>query len=130
MTTWVLVAHRGGARLLQQVDDDPFVVIDTFENPDGRIHPSAPGSPTSQRSGRPSEPRDPSAPFAHELASQLQKGRNDQRYDDLVLIAAPRFLGTLRAALDPATSALVRGTLDKDFGGLKDHDLIKRLEKI
>ncbi len=60
----------------------------------------------------------------------MQQGRNNNSYSELVLIAAPKFLGVLRGALDPATSTRVRGTLDKDYAGLKDHELIQRLEKM
>ncbi len=68
--------------------------------------------------------------FAHDLAERLRVGRNQQAFRDLVLIAAPRFLGMLRDALDHATAAMVRGTLDKDYAGLNDRDLLKRLEKM
>lgn len=129
MTTWVVVAHKGGARLVAQDGDEGFEVIETVDHPEGRERDSQRGRASpSQRSARPSEPRDPSLPFAAELAKLLQRGRNDNRYRELVLIAAPRFLGLLRGALDPATAALVRGTLDKDFGGLNDRELIARLE--
>jgi protein required for attachment to host cells len=137
MKTWIVVAHRGGARLLEQEGDDKPSVFETIDNPAGRSgqgEPSAPGQPTdSQRGGRAPEPpksgRERAArTFAGELADKLQRGRIGKRYGELFLIAAPRFLGVLRHALDPATSALVRGTLDKDYAGLSDHELIERLE--
>ncbi len=131
MTTWVVVAHRGGARLLSQDGDERFRIIETLDNPAGRARQSSPGRPSpSQRAARPSEPKDAALAFAHELAMQLQRGRTDKRYDELILIAAPRFLGILRDALDPATAALVRGTLDKDYGHLGDRELVERLEAL
>lgn len=131
MTTWVVVAHKGGARFVAQDGDEGFRVIETIDNPEGRERESERGrGAPSQRSARPSEPRDPSLPFATELARRLQRARAHNRYRELVLIAAPRFLGTLRGALDPSTAALVRGTLDKDFGGLNDRELLARLEAL
>ena len=130
--TWIVVAHRGGARLLAQTGDEPTQLLETIANPDGHERVSSPGS---SRSGRASEPRDASRAhasktFAIELARKLQHGRNENAYRELVLIAAPRFLGLLRHALDPATASLVRGTLDKDYAGLKDHELLQRLDKM
>jgi protein required for attachment to host cells len=137
MKTWIVVAHRGGARLLLQEDDGTFEVLESMDNPEGRREGAGevPRAPDSHRSTKPSEPRDSqrshaAKTFASELAHKLQHGRIEQSYDELVLIAAPRFLGALRNALDGATAARVRGTLDKDFAGLKDHELVKRLEAL
>lgn len=137
MKTWVLVAHRGGARLVLQDDDEPTCVIETIDNPEGHNHApedSVPGH-DGGRLSREAEKRDAtrdhaSEPFARLLADKLQKGRVDGEYDELVLIAAPRFLGVLRHSLDHATAHKVRGTLDKDYAGLKDRDLIERLDKL
>lgn len=132
MNTWIVVAHRGGARLLGQHGDDPMQVFETIDHPDGHERQSSPGS---SRSGRASEPRDAarahaSKTFANALAHKLQQGRNENAYRELVIIAAPRFLGLLRNALDPATAACVRGTLDKDYAGLNDRELIQRLDEM
>jgi len=79
---------------------------------------------------RESQRGDATRVFAAEIADKLSRGRLDRRFDDLVLIAAPRFLGVLRDELDAATAALVRGTLDKDYAGLNDRELIQRLDKL
>jgi protein required for attachment to host cells len=136
MKTWVVVAHRGGARLLLQEDDEKTRVIETLDNPEARTHDreSAPGH-EGGRAARQTEGRDisrdhASKPFANLLADKLQRGRTDGQYDELVLIAAPRFLGVLRGALDAATTQKIRGTLDKDYAGLNDHELIARLDKL
>lgn len=68
--------------------------------------------------------------FASQVADVLRKHRNAHRYDELVLVAAPRFLGALRHALDAATAATVRGTLDKDYGNLEDRVLLERLNRL
>jgi protein required for attachment to host cells len=44
-----------------------------------------------------------------------------------VLVAEPRFLGMLRAALDDQTGALVHATVGKDFAQVPLHDLPPRL---
>lgn len=129
MKTWIVVAHQGGARLVDVDDEDQLRVFETLAQPE----PERPSE--SGRGDRAPAPRDSARGhaaevFAHELAERLQQGRNANHYQELLLIAAPRFLGTLRQALDTATSARVRGTLDKDYAGLNDRELLQRLEKL
>jgi protein required for attachment to host cells len=128
MKTWIVVAHRAGARLLEQEGDDKPKVFEVLDNPAGRAKEAAATSevPEPRESAREHAAR----AFATELANKLQRGRLAKRYQELFLIAAPRFLGALRSALDPATSSLVCGTLAKDFAKLSDHELIARLERM
>ena len=123
--TWVVVAHREGARVLEMAGDEKPRVLETLVEPGRRSRDEA-GADEARESQRGNATRT----FAATIADKLQRGRLDKRFADLVLIAAPRFLGVLREALDPATAALVRGTLDKDYAGLNDRDLIARLEKM
>ncbi len=136
MNTWIVVAHRAGARLIDDKDEQ-LRVFDTIDFPEGRLRDGAPSDPG--RRGPPSrpssEPRDSqrshvAGVFAGQLAERLQRGRNEGSYKELFLIAAPRFLGALRQALDPTTASMVKGTLDKDYCGLNDRELLKRLEKL
>jgi protein required for attachment to host cells len=60
----------------------------------------------------------------------LDDGRNQQRYGKLVLVAEPRFLGNLRAALSSPTAALVTAAVDKDLGGVEPHNMSRHLENI
>jgi protein required for attachment to host cells len=111
-TSWILVADRARARLFEWAGRDAKLVeIETFVNPDGR------GPERNQTTDRPSrvhesmgatrhaiEPhtslRDKSADqFARELDASLERGRTLHRYEHLVLVAPPQFLGVLRAAL-------------------------------
>jgi protein required for attachment to host cells len=130
--TWIVVAHRGGARLVEEREDG-FKVIETLDFPEGREGPRS--NPSGEPSQRGTEPRDSArahaaSVFASQLATRLEQGRNARSFRELVLIAPPQFLGTLRRALDTTTASLVRGTLDKDLGGLNDRELLKRLEKL
>lgn len=132
MKTWIVVAHRGGARLVDVDDGDALRVFETMEpavddNPE-RAPESHHGA--GHRGERESARGHASAMFAGEVAERLRQGRNARAFDELVLIAAPRFLGQLRDALDHATATCVRGTLDKDYAGLNDRELLGRLEKM
>jgi len=137
MKTWVLVAHRGGARFVLQEDDEKTRVVESIDNPDGHHHVAPESNPGHDggKASRDTERRDStrdhaSEPFARLLAEKCHKGRIDGAYDELVLIAAPRFLGVLRGSLDNATSHMLRGTLDKDYAGLNDRELIERLDRL
>ena len=128
--TWIVVAHQAGARIVEE-RGDTLKIRETLttEGPS-----SVPGPPDSHGHKAP-PPREsarehPTLVFANELADKLRKHRNEGHYSELVLIAAPRFLGVLRNALDQATAAKVRGSLDKDFARMNDRDLIARLEKM
>ncbi len=45
----------------------------------------------------------------------INEGRFEHRYEKLLLVAPPRFLGKMRAALDPQVAKLVSHTSDKDI---------------
>jgi protein required for attachment to host cells len=53
--------------------------------------------------------------FAKEIASILHLARNDGSFDRLVLVASPKFLGSLRAHLDAETARKVSETIAHDW---------------
>ena len=53
--------------------------------------------------------------FALELSRFLQKARTERRYDTLMLMAAPAFLGELRERLDVPTRDCVMLEIDKNL---------------
>jgi len=134
--SWILIADRAGARLFEQAHQRaPLVLQTTFEHPEGRlkegeIHADRPGR-VHDRMGdqRHSVAREKSAVdhvtegFVRELADYLRKARHAQQFQQLVLVAGPKLLGRLREALDPATTALIIGTLHKDLQDVREHDL-------
>jgi protein required for attachment to host cells len=134
--TWVLVADRGGARLfthrgrskgLQRLEEIPHPEgrlkngelnadkhgrsFDSTGN--GRHAMSTSESPTEHLAAR----------FARELAHRLDQGSQQQRYERLVLVAAPRFLGMLRGAMGATAKSTVMATVNKDLSGVQDRDL-------
>ena len=141
-TTWILVAHRGGGRLFENSGPGTGLrLIQTIDHPQGRLKSGEINSDKPGRafdgfgSGRHSmskehEPTEQVAlQFAKQLSEILDKGRTGNRYTKLVLVAEPRFLGELRSALPPPAAALVSATVDKDLGGMTEHDLPKHLGK-
>ncbi len=53
--------------------------------------------------------------FAKELADYLDRARAEGRFEELVLIAAPEFLGLLRKHLSPETAKLVTRSVSKNL---------------
>ena len=64
------------------------------------------------------------------MASLHAAWRHPGRFGRLVLVAEPRLLGELRAALDKPTAALVSATLDKDLVGIDNRDIPRHLGKL
>ena len=134
--TWILVAHRGGARLFESrgpgkglnlLHDIPHPE-DRLKNKDiGADKPGRSFDSRGQSRHSLATEQEPTAhvaeQFAKHLSSLLDDGRNQQRYAKLVLVAEPRFLGSLRAALSSPTAALVTATLGKDLGGIEPHHI-------
>lgn len=139
-TTWILIAHRGGARLFENNGPGKgMALVENIPHPEGRLKN---GEINSDKSGRAfdsfsrrhgmspnQEATDQVATvFAKHLCDKLDKARSNNRYARLVMVADPRFLGELRATLNKNTAALVSATLDKDLGGVEDRDLPGFLE--
>lgn len=53
--------------------------------------------------------------FAREIADKLEQARQEGRYDKVILVAPPAFLGTLRQALSGQVEKLVARSLDKNL---------------
>jgi protein required for attachment to host cells len=65
--------------------------------------------------------------FARRVAEYLEQAQREQRFDRLVIVAAPAFLGMLREVLPPAVRKQVVGELDQDLVNLDFPTLAQRL---
>jgi protein required for attachment to host cells len=139
-STWILVAHRSGARLFENAGPGKgLALLQDIPHPEGRLKNQDlnadrhGGSADAGGAGRQSyeAAQNPvehvATQFAKQLATLLESGRTQQRYGKLVLVAEPRFLGNLRAALSSPTATLVTATLDKDLGAVEARDLPRYL---
>jgi len=138
--TWILVAHRGGARIFENKGPGKGLnLLHDIPHPEGRLKNKDIGADKPGRSidshgpGRHSlsSEQEPTAhiteQFAKQLSTMLDDGRHQQLYGKLVLVAEPRFLGSLRAALSTPTAALVMATVGKDLGSVELHNMPKHL---
>ena len=55
------------------------------------------------------------ARFAEDVSQHLLKALTSKEFDRLIIVAAPRMLGLLRASLDHVVQAVVIGEIDKDL---------------
>ena len=139
--TWILIAD--GAQACLYGNDGPGLGL--YRAP-GQAYsaelPSRVGDIVSDREGRAANPSggghhalDPQTDprrhvedvFLRGVAAALDKAAREKQFDNLVLVAAPRALGTLRGKLAPQTTALVSKELDKDLVHLSEPDLKKHL---
>jgi protein required for attachment to host cells len=68
--------------------------------------------------------------FAGEVTNVLNKQLKNSAFDQLVVIAAPKMLGDLRAAFGENIRKLVIAEIDKDLSKLTIHELAGRLDKL
>lgn len=62
--------------------------------------------------------------FAQHIASFLNKGTNTKKFDELILIASPEFLGDMRLALNKRAHELIRKEINKDLTHLKEKEIL------
>lgn len=141
--TWILAAHRGGAKLYEHAGGGRLSLVRTFDHPEGRLQDReiVTDRPGRKADGRGASLQGTAAPevdpsrheaesFARTLAAALTEGRNAGAFERLVLVAEPRFLGLLRGALDGPTADLVAGSVghelteapaDQVYAHVKEH---------
>ena len=118
--TWVLVADSARARVFEVTREDSALrEVATFANPEGRIaqrelyRGRLPRVHESMGHSRHAiephtTPRQKSTDrFARTLRDELERGRAARDYKNLVLVAAPRFMGALHGAFDEALQQCV-----------------------
>ena len=140
-TTWILVASRSGASLFESNwPGETMRRLQDIPHPEGRLQNSEIDSDKPGRAfdsmgeARHSMSKELDATekvaqqFARELAELLNKNRNTNVYDKIILMAAPKFLGLLRAALDSNTAALVVQTVNKELLEVSQEDVISYLK--
>jgi protein required for attachment to host cells len=128
MKTWVVVAESSRARLFSVVNRvSPLSEVEDFCHVEGRAKDQ---DMDSDRPGRAFDSmgenrhamdrsvdakRHEAEMFAKRIAERLEAGRVEGRYTQLILIAAPEFLGVLRHNLNPGTAKLVSSPIDKNL---------------
>jgi protein required for attachment to host cells len=121
--TWILVADNSRAQLyLNVAPGKQLQKVKDIASPPEQI-------PRHTDSHDGQDRRHDGELFAGQLCTLLNEGRVKHNFDRLILVAAPRFLGQIRAKLDKATHASVSATLDKDFMSFSDSEIQQHLHE-
>ncbi|OGT83622.1 MAG: hypothetical protein A3H91_14055 [Gammaproteobacteria bacterium RIFCSPLOWO2_02_FULL_61_13] len=128
MQTWVIVADSSRARIFARAGKTTELVeIEDLVHPESR---SLSHNLTSDRPGRTFDSRGHTRhakqpkhspheiavdDFARDLVRRLERGRKNGKFQQLVLVAGPRFMGRIHQHLSPATAALVKREVHKNL---------------
>jgi protein required for attachment to host cells len=136
-TTWIMAADSSRARIFERLEHERNLreLLD-FVNPSGRADATDLRSDERGRfygkgeryQGHTADPQvDPvqheSELFARDVAGHLNKAYGEQRYQRLVLVAAPKFLGLVRGKLHKDVQQAVVEELPKDISGFNLHQV-------
>jgi protein required for attachment to host cells len=143
VTAWILVADASRAKLFTtELPEQPWTLLEEFDHPQGRelsgeLDPSSPPGRMLQNKAlggrrsameRRTTPKEAEAlRFAQRLAEFLDAATAKRRFDGLVLVAPPHFLGILHGALGAQTAKCLRATIDKDLSTLDAAAVRERL---
>jgi protein required for attachment to host cells len=135
-TTWIIAADESRARVLQVAGrEQRLIEIEDMINPEGRqqdreLQTDAEPRFSGRPGGGPASDRETQGAvehsarvFAREVGRYLDKARNEHRFDELVLVAPPKFLGTLRKELGKEVEKMVADELPKDLSWFSARDL-------
>jgi len=137
--TWILVADSTRARIFTaDTPSSPLEEIEDFSHTEGRLHDreitsDLPGKIKSAGAGghtfeQPTDPKKHEADvFAHRVAQYLEDAHNANRFDQLLIITGPAFLGLLRNQLPEQVKKQVHFELDKEITLLSAADIRQHL---
>jgi len=137
--TWLLVSDAARARIFSVDDAERTLVpVEQFVSPAARLHDrdfntDRPGRAANNAGGRHttaasvSPKQEDAERFARMVAGQLEQGRIAHRFERLVLVAEPQFLGLLRKASSPSLERTVAVEIDKDLSKSEIGELRQRL---
>jgi protein required for attachment to host cells len=141
-TTWIVVADSSRARMFRsttgsrQISEVLDLVNPAAREPsrdlvtdaDGRVFArGGRGQPTHASVPRADPVEHETELFAKRVTEAIEKGRVDTHYEELCLIAAPKFLGLLRANLGKEARKLVTREIDKDLSQKTDKEILEYL---
>lgn len=125
---WIVLADASRARVLaSDVTFDEVEEVADLLHPEGRLHTSelmsddrgrsqsGPGGVHTALDAHTDRHEVEHGLFARELADAIAHGLDEGRYEALVLVAPPHFLGLLRRELPERVTARVHMQLDRDL---------------
>lgn len=133
-TTWIIAADSTRARIFEAHGTQEFHEIEDLLNPAGRendrdINTDAKGRFFGMGHQASTSEPDVNAPehqtelFSKQVTEYLDKARAEHRYDELFLIAYPKFLGMLRNNLSKEVQKLIKEEIPKDISRLDEREI-------
>jgi len=130
--TWILVANSAIARIFR-LDKLQLIEMDTFVNPEGRMHNKdlTSDKPGAAFDGSGRYPMNKSHTlkeaevefFAKKVADHLDHARASGEIERLFIAANPGFLGLIRGALTHPCESIVEKSVDKDITNMKPDEI-------
>ena len=134
--TWIVVADGAHARILQnqrktlevlvELSDAHLPNRDLVSDRPGRVHDRV-GPARHSMTPEIDTHRQNKRRLMREIARLVNEAAHRERFDDLVLVAAPAALGDLRAELGAQAAKRVTAEVAKDLTHLPARELRKRL---
>lgn len=144
MPTWLLVGNASRARLFEtQARPKTLKLIKEYLHPPSRekgeeLASDRPGHFQMEGSGMEgtthgafNEPTSPKSyeheRFALELAKELNDGRTQNRFGNLMIVASPHFHGLINQHLNEHVAKMVSTHINKDYTDLDEEKLLEML---
>ena len=136
---WIVAADSTRARIFEAQSQAELKEIETLTHGEGRLQEQ---ELQSDRPGRTFDSRgdgrhayvqetDPKVNeaqrFARAVVDYLEQGRNDHRYERLLLVAAPAFLGQLRESMHAPLAKTVSASVAKNVVTLSPGEIRQHL---
>lgn len=140
-TTWIVAADASRARVLQVAGREHLLEVESLANPEGRLQNREINTDAQGRFAGPDRPGGHSSGdedhtvdhynelFAKRVGDYLDQARTQHRFDELVLVAPPKFLGALRKELGKEVEKLVADQLPKDLSWFNARELERYFAK-
>lgn len=127
-STWIVVANNSQARFFTaETESSPLTEVETLTHQEGRLHDKeitsdlpgkikGEGGSDSHAFEQATDPKQHEAEhFAHQVASYLEAAHNAHKFEQLLLVADPSFLGLLRNQISEQLRKLICFQLDKNI---------------
>ncbi len=126
---WYVLANRTAAVFYEDLPDQPFLFVDRMKNPkghltEGQLDSDRPGSNVSSAGAgtihhgtdrRFHHHEQVAATFARNIAMKLQTLKSEKKFDELIIVAEPHFLGLLRNELSQEVRSLVSFEVNREY---------------
>lgn len=131
---WVVLANRTGAQIYKLLPGADAKLVKSLDFPEGKLRnrdlsPDRPVRSFARSKGSTSRSASEKGTkgheivgdvFARKIAEAMDKGRVSEAYDELILVAEPKFLGVIRKALPEAVEDKIAKVVRKDLAKLSE----------